>query len=75
MDINLPGMNAIDALHTLRNCEDTETFSVVSVSANAAERDMEKGRAAGFDEYLTKPIDIAQFEQIVDSFLPPASTV
>jgi signal transduction histidine kinase/ActR/RegA family two-component response regulator len=61
MDINLPGMTGIDALETLRRDPATAHIPVIAVSANAMAFDVEKGRKAGFFEYLTKPIKINEF--------------
>jgi len=42
---------------------------VVAVTANAMTRDIERGLAAGFTDYLTKPLDIGRFHKIVDALL------
>jgi len=42
---------------------------VVAVTANAMTRDIERGLAAGFTDYLTKPLDIGRFHKIVDACL------
>ncbi len=58
LDINLPGMDGFEALRHLQNDPATSGIPVVAVSANAMERDVKKGLAAGFVDYLTKPLDI-----------------
>jgi CheY-like chemotaxis protein len=42
---------------------------VVGISANAMAGDVERAAAAGFSEYLTKPLDVGQFLAVVDRFL------
>jgi len=42
---------------------------VVALTANAMIEDIEHGKAAGFDDYLTKPIDVVKFFAILDQFL------
>jgi CheY-like chemotaxis protein len=61
MDINLPDMSGIDALQMLSRDQATARIPVVAISANAMAHDIEKGRQAGFFEYLTKPIKIDEF--------------
>jgi PAS domain S-box-containing protein len=61
MDINLPGINGIEALKLLREDSTTAHIPVLALSANAMPRDIEKGLQAGFFRYLTKPIKVNEF--------------
>lgn len=61
MDINLPGISGVEALKILLKNEITAHTPVVALSANAMPRDIEKGLAAGFFRYLTKPIKVTEF--------------
>lgn len=61
MDINLPGMSGIEALKILRENPSTAHIPVIALTANAMERDIERGLQAGFFLYLTKPIRINAF--------------
>jgi CheY-like chemotaxis protein len=65
MDINLPGMSGTDALAELRRDPRTSHIPVLALTANAMPRDIEKGLHAGFDRYLTKPINIEEFNQAI----------
>ena len=58
LDINLPGMNGFEVLKNLRQSQATANIPVLAISANAMKQDIEKGFNAGFDDYITKPIDI-----------------
>jgi CheY-like chemotaxis protein len=69
MDLNLPGMSGTQALRVLREDPETAAIPVIALSANAMPRDVERGLAAGFFRYLTKPIDIAMFNEAIDSTL------
>lgn len=69
LDINLPGINGIRVLEILRADSRTENIPVVALSANAMPRDIEKGMAAGFFRYLTKPIVITEFMATLDQAL------
>ncbi|MDP1538357.1 MAG: ATP-binding protein [Burkholderiales bacterium] len=66
MDINLPGLSGIQALKILRADPLTAHIPVVALSANAIPRDIERGLAAGFFRYLTKPIKINEFMDMLD---------
>jgi PAS domain S-box-containing protein len=57
LDIQLPGIDGYEVLRRLRAGEGTRDIPVIAVSANAMPGDIERGEAAGFDAYLTKPID------------------
>ncbi len=74
MDINLPGISGIQALKILRADPATAHIPVVALSANAIPRDIEKGLAAGFFRYLTKPIKINEFMDTLDLALKFAQT-
>jgi signal transduction histidine kinase/ActR/RegA family two-component response regulator len=69
MDLNLPGMSGTEALRVLREDPQTAAIPVIALTANAMPRDVERGLAAGFFRYLTKPIDIALFNEAIDSTL------
>ena len=67
MDINLPGISGIEALAILREDPATAHIPVVALSANAMPRDIEKGLQAGFFWYLTKPIKVNEFMDVLDA--------
>jgi CheY-like chemotaxis protein len=74
MDINLPGMSGLQALKLLREDPLTRHIPVVAISANAMVGDINKGLAAGFFRYLTKPINVNEFMKTVDLALEGATT-
>ena len=61
MDINLPGISGIEAMHILRADPATAYIPIVAISANAIPADIKKGLEAGFFRYLTKPIVVTEF--------------
>jgi PAS domain S-box-containing protein len=69
MDINLPGISGIEAMHILHKNPATAHIPIVALSANAMLRDIEKGLEAGFFRYLTKPIKINEFMNAIDDAL------
>ncbi len=74
MDINLPGISGIQALKLLLEDPATAHIPVIALSANAMPHDIEKGLAAGFFRYLTKPIKINEFMDTLDVALKFAKT-
>ena len=69
MDINLPGMSGIEALEYLKRYEETRGIPVVAISANAMPEDIDKAKEAGFNEYLTKPVDMDRLFETIDEYL------
>jgi len=60
MDIQLPGIDGIEALAQLREDERTSTIPVVALTAQAMRGDRERFLDDGFDGYLSKPVDVAE---------------
>lgn len=67
MDINLPGMNGIQALNRLRASPETDTIPVIAISADAIPESIQRGLEAGFHAYLTKPIRVDEILDIIES--------
>ena len=61
MDIQLPGMSGIDALKALRADPATTHIPVIAVTASVMQQDRKHITEAGFDAYLSKPLDIREF--------------
>ena len=74
MDIQLPGTDGVAALRLLRDDPRTSAIPVVALTAYAMGEDRARLLAAGFDGYLTKPIDVKAFAEQVRGFCrqPPA---
>jgi PAS domain S-box-containing protein len=70
LDINLPGMDGFEALRRLRDLDITREIPVIAVTANAMTPDIARGKAAGFDDYLIKPLDIGAFLKTLEVCLP-----
>jgi len=69
MDIQLPGINGIEALRQLRAAPATAGIPVIAVTASAMTQDRQKILAAGFDAYQSKPISIRPFLDLVREVL------
>ena len=69
LDINLPGMDGLEAVQHLKRGEVTQDIPVVALSAAAMPQDIEAGLKVGFERYLTKPIEVSQFLATLDEYL------
>ena len=65
MDIQLPGMNGIDALGQLRADPATARIPVVAFTASVTPTDRTQISKAGFDGFLSKPINLKEFIETV----------
>ena len=69
LDINLPGLDGYQVLRILRTEERLKSVPIVALSANALPHDIDRGRQAGFADYITKPLQIDYFLQVLDRYL------
>ncbi|MCX6031060.1 MAG: GAF domain-containing protein [Chloroflexi bacterium] len=68
MDIQLPGMDGIEATRRLKADPATRAIPVVALTASAMPGERERALAAGLDDYLTKPIDLAVLIEAVEKW-------
>lgn len=61
MDIQLPGMNGIQALAKLRDSPATQHIPVIAFTASVMPQDQHQIMAAGFDGFIPKPISVKEF--------------
>jgi two-component system, cell cycle response regulator DivK len=69
MDVQLPGMSGVEALAQLRRDERTASIPVLALTAQAMHGDRERFLDAGFDGYLSKPVDVIELLRIVGEAL------
>ncbi len=69
MDIDLPGMSGFEALERLKARPATASIPVIALTAGAADQDVERGLAAGFGDYLTKPVEIGRLIAAIERLL------
>ena len=74
LDIGLPDMDGYEVLAQLKNNENTRKIPVIALSANAMAEDLERGKQAGFNTYLTKPLNIPLLLKTLDSLLNSKKT-
>ena len=73
MDIQLPGRDGFALLDDVR-ASAHRSRRVLALTAHAMAGDREKAEAAGFDGYITKPIDVRTFAGEIEAALPPTSS-
>lgn len=73
LDIRLPGMDGYAMLERLRANLDTASIPVVALTAQAMVGDREQALAAGFSEYIPKPIDTRALATQVRALLDPGT--
>lgn len=69
LDINLPGMSGLDVYKKIRENTALDGVKVIAISASAMKEDEEKIMSAGFDVFVSKPLDIKSFLAKVRSFI------
>jgi two-component system cell cycle response regulator DivK len=72
LDLQLPGLDGIEAFRQLRGSPPTATIPVVAITAFAMKDDRERVLRAGFDGYLEKPISVRELAGQVRAFLTAA---
>lgn len=65
LDINLPGIDGYEALERFKLINNPGKFKILALSASASPREIERGLLAGFQRYLTKPINVEEFVDIL----------
>ena len=68
LDINMPGLNGIEALGILRHLEITRHIPIIALTANAEPEDKKRGLAAGFNAYMTKPVIVKELIEKIGAF-------
>ncbi len=69
MDIQLPGIDGIEALRRIRTDGKAANIPVVALTASVMADDRERFDKAGFDGFIAKPIDVKSFATVVASLI------
>jgi CheY-like chemotaxis protein len=70
IDIQMPGLDGYQVLQLLRTDPATRAVPAIAVSANAMPQDVARGQAAGFADYLTKPLGMQRLQSALRAVLP-----
>ncbi|MCB1651304.1 MAG: response regulator [Alphaproteobacteria bacterium] len=69
MDIQLPEISGLEVTKTLKADEDLKSIPVIAVTAFAMKGDEQKIREGGCEDYISKPISVSRFMEVVESYL------
>ncbi|MBY9006228.1 MAG: response regulator [Candidatus Lokiarchaeota archaeon] len=69
LDIQLPNMSGIDITKELRKIDKFKSVPIIAVTSFAMKGDKERILAAGIDKYISKPIKVQEFREIITDIL------
>ena len=69
LDLQMPVMGGFTVIRELRKTPELSKLKVIAVTSFAMKGDREKALEAGFDEYVTKPIDTRKFVELVKNII------
>ncbi len=69
LDLQMPPVSGYEVLAQIRSDPSTADIVVAALTAYAMRGDREKGLSAGFNDYITKPIDVANLRKSVERLL------
>jgi len=69
MDISIPKMDGYEVTKKLKSLEEFSEIPIVALTAHAMKGDREKVIMAGFEGYISKPINVRELPEQVRSFL------
>ena len=71
-DINMPDINGLELISYLRNNANYLTIPVFIISTEGSQKDIDKGKTLGANEYLIKPIDYTKLQSLITTYLCPS---
>ncbi len=69
LDVTLPTMDGYQVLSEIKSSPEFSSIPIVGISARAKVQDIQKAESAGFDRYLTKPINMVKLIDTVEEFI------
>ena len=69
MDIQLPGMDGIEATRILKSTDETKEIPVIAITAHVMRAEIEDIRRSGFDGYISKPFRISKIIKEIEGYL------
>ena len=73
LDLNLPGIDGFEVCKRVRKSASNQTTPVVMLTSNSSPADRIKGKLAGCDTYLIKPVREGVFEDVIRELVQPAA--
>jgi two-component system cell cycle response regulator DivK len=69
MDIQLPEVSGLEVTKWLKNDDELRHIPVIAVTAFAMKGDEQKIREGGCEDYISKPISVSKFLEVIESYL------
>jgi len=69
MDISIPKIDGFEVTRRLKEKADCKDIQIIALTAHAMKGDREKALQAGFDGYISKPINVRQLPDQIQAFL------
>jgi two-component system sensor histidine kinase/response regulator len=73
MDMMMPVMDGMEATRRFRATEQGQRTPIVAMTANAMQGDRERCIAVGMDDYISKPIEVAELQRLLNQYIPGRS--
>jgi CheY-like chemotaxis protein len=73
MDLLMPDMDGFEATKKIRSQESGSRIPIIALTANAMPGDRERCIASGMDDYVAKPIHVAELQRVLSTWLASAS--
>jgi two-component system chemotaxis response regulator CheY len=68
-DINMPDINGLELISYLRSNPNYRDVPVIIISTEGSQKDIDRGKLLGANDYLVKPVDISRLQDLVRQYL------
>lgn len=68
-DINMPDINGLELISYLRDNPNYQNIPVIIISTEGSQKDIDKGKLLGANEYVVKPFDPAMLQELLLKYL------
>jgi len=68
-DINMPDINGLELISYLRNNPNYKSTPIIIISTEGSQKDIDRGKMLGADEYLVKPFNLTRLQELVKFYM------
>lgn len=68
-DINMPDINGLELISYLRNNPNYKNTPIIIISTEGSQKDIDRGKMLGADEYLVKPFNLSKLQELVKFYM------
>lgn len=68
-DINMPDINGLELISYMRNNPNYRDIPIIIISTEGSQKDIERGRQLGANDYVVKPFDPAHLQELLQKYL------